>query len=491
MNSNLIEKSKITVAFLVFLLGIILTSWYSYATEKERIEGEIDSKLHSIAQAVPMVLPDRFHDTKMQKNTISPDTDFSNIKKLSNFATATGAKYAYTVFEDDKKIRFSASSATQEELKTGKNLTRFFDSYDDADPMLLEALKSGQHKYASYEDKWGHFRSVFVPLKSQNGNIYAVGVDIEVGSINDLLKKAALKGALSAATVLLFAIPIAFLYLGTLRHHNMILEQKVIGATDELRTLNASLEDRVAKEVEKNSKREKAMFEQSKLAQMGQMMQAVAHHWRQPLNALGMYVQNIHFLYDMKELSKEDMDSFKTESMDVIQKMSKTIDSFRNLFLPDAQRLDFCVEDAINEVIMIVTPKMEGDNIELIDTKAGRHVVSGYKNEFKQVFLNLLANAADETVKQNSDVKKIEIYTVKKEDNIEISVKDSGGGIASELIDRIFEPYFTTKEQGSGIGIGLYMSKELIERHFGGTLRAENTEGGAVFTISLPVRFLG
>jgi signal transduction histidine kinase len=116
----------------------------------------------------------------------------------------------------------------------------------------------------------------------------------------------------------------------------------------------------------------------------------------------------------MKELSKEDMDSFKTESMDVIQKMSKTIDSFRNLFLPDAQRLDFCVEDAINEVIMIVTPKMEGDNIELIDTKAGRHVVSGYKNEFKQVFLNLLANAADETVKQNSDVKKIEIYTVKK-----------------------------------------------------------------------------
>ena len=185
------------------------------------------------------------------------------------------------------------------------------------------------------------------------------------------------------------------------------------------------------------------------------------------------------------------MDSFKTESMDVIQKMSKTIDSFRNLFLPDAQRLDFCVEDAINEVIMIVTPKMEGDNIELIDTKAGRHVVSGYKNEFKQVFLNLLANAADETVKQNSDVKKIEIYTVKKEDNIEISVKDSGGGIALELIDRIFEPYFTTKEQGSGIGIGLYMSKELIERHFGGTLRAENTEGGAVFTISLPVRFLG
>ena len=76
-------------------------------------------------------------------------------------------------------------------------------------------------------------------------------------------------------------------------------------------------------------------------------------------------------------------------------------------------------------------------------------------------------------------------------DNIEISVKDSGGGIALELIDRIFEPYFTTKEQGSGIGIGLYMSKELIERHFGGTLRAENREGGAVFTISLPVRFLG
>lgn len=491
MNYNLIEKSKTIVAFLVFLSGIILTSWYSYATEKGRIEEEIDSKLASIAQAVPLVLPDRFHDAKIQKNTISPDADFLNIKKLSNFATATGVKYAYTVFEDDQKIRFSASSATEEELKTGKNLTRFFDAYDDADPKLHEALKTGQHKYASYEDKWGHFRSVFVPLKSQNGNIYAVGVDIEVGYINDLLKKAALKGALSAATVLLFAVPLAFLYLGTLKHHNMLLEQKVKAATDKLRTLNASLEERIKEEVEKNSKREKAMFEQSKLAQMGQMMQAVAHHWRQPLNALGMYVQNIHFLYDMKELTKEDMDGFKNESMDVIQKMSKTIDSFRNLFLPDAQRLDFCVEDAMNEVITIVTPKMTGDNIELVDNKAGRHIVSGYKNEFKQVFLNLLTNAADETLKQNGENKKIEIFSLKKDDNIEICVKDFGGGIPSELVNRIFEPYFTTKEQGSGIGMGLYMSKELIERHFGGTLRAENAEDGTLFVISLPVRFLG
>lgn len=102
------------------------------------------------------------------------------------------------------------------------------------------------------------------------------------------------------------------------------------------------------------------MFEQSKLVQMGQMMQAVAHHWRQPLNALGMYVQNIHFLYEMKELTKEDMSSFKDDSMDVIQKMSKTIDSFRNLFYPMRKRLDFCAEDAINEVITIVTPKMSG-----------------------------------------------------------------------------------------------------------------------------------
>ncbi len=254
-----------------------------------------------------------------------------------------------------------------------------------------------------------------------------------------------------------------------------------------LEVYNQDLEERVKKETAKRLDTERALIQQAKMALMGDMIGAIAHQWRQPLNALGLYIQDVPSAYKSGELDQAYLDNFKAESMNIVQAMSRTIDDFRNFFAPNKKKESFCVEDALTETLRIVSVQMNNYFIDIRFEHDGRNYITGYKNELEQVFLNILSNAKDALLEVNPASKFISIKVEGVEDYVNIVFEDSAGGIKDDIIERIFEPYFTTKEQGKGTGIGLYMSRQIIERHLFGKLSVTNGAYGARFFIQLPI----
>jgi C4-dicarboxylate-specific signal transduction histidine kinase len=253
-----------------------------------------------------------------------------------------------------------------------------------------------------------------------------------------------------------------------------------------LELYNKNLEQMVKEETEKRMDSEKALMEQSKMALMGDMIQAIAHQWRQPLNALGLYIQDVPAAYKVGEINKEYVENFKNGAMNIVQAMSRTIDDFRNFFAPNKTKQTFCIEEALEDTLRIVSVQMQNHFIDVNFEHKQKHHTIGYKNELEQVFLNLISNAKDAIIELDPKEMFINISIESDDQNIIINFEDSGGGIPDEIMSRIFEPYFTTKEQGKGTGIGLYMSKEIIERHLHGKLSVSNGKYGAKFTIELP-----
>jgi signal transduction histidine kinase len=248
----------------------------------------------------------------------------------------------------------------------------------------------------------------------------------------------------------------------------------------EINNLNKSLELKIKKAVEENSKKDKMLFEQSKLAAMGEMIGAIAHQWRQPLNAIGINIQNLEDDYEDGLVDEKFIREFIEKNMNIIHFMSRTIDDFRDFFKVDKDKKIFNIKKAVEDVVNIQSIQFKNHNIDL-QIKGEDFSIVGYESEFKQVILNLINNAKDAILENNIPYGIVEIILDGK--NKELSIKDNGGGIPEDVIDRVFEPYFTTKEQGKGTGIGLYMSKLIIEDNIGGKLIAKNAGDGAVFTI--------
>ncbi len=250
-----------------------------------------------------------------------------------------------------------------------------------------------------------------------------------------------------------------------------------------IKDINKGLKEKVKKAVEENTKNLEILQQQSKLAAMGEMIGMIAHQWRQPLNALAL---NIQFLPEMlsDECDKkviEKLEKFSKDNMQTIKFMSHTIDDFRNFFKKDKEKVEFDVTEEINKVLDIQNPQLKDHNIELIKNLKPIKV-KGFKNEFKQVILSLISNAKDAIVKQNKKgIIKISNYELN--DEVVVIIEDNGGGIDENIIDKIFEPYFTTKET-QGTGLGLYMSNEIIKR-MGGKIEVKNTEQGVKFIIRL------
>ncbi len=260
---------------------------------------------------------------------------------------------------------------------------------------------------------------------------------------------------------------------------------------EEILDLNNNLFEKVKKEVAKNRSKDQLLAEQSKMASMGEMIGAIAHQWRQPLNALGMQIQFFEDDFEDDLIDKEYVQEFSHDSMKLINFMSKTIDNFRNFFRTDKTKVVFSVENGIKDVINILSSQLENHNIKLI-VNGDDFSTLGVQNEFQQVALNIINNSRDALMEIkswdfNQNSPKIEILLEVKKDKGIIQIKDNAGGIPNDIINKVFEPYFTTKEQGKGTGIGLYMSKTIIEKNMNGQLTILNDKEGAVFFIELPL----
>jgi C4-dicarboxylate-specific signal transduction histidine kinase len=266
---------------------------------------------------------------------------------------------------------------------------------------------------------------------------------------------------------------------------NRLLESKVEQKTRELNELNLDLKRQVELEVKKNRDKDKVMFQQARLAQMGEMIGNIAHQWRQPLNEIALVIQSFELAQLKGDLSEEFIENRVQKANHIIKSMSSTIDDFRNFFDPNRKKRLFSLKESIKKAIFMVKASFENNSIKLLENLESDAEFMGFENEFEQVILNILSNAKDTLIDRATQNREVKI-SLRVEGSIFIDIIDSGGGIDLDIIDRIFEPYFTTKEQGKGSGIGLYMSKQIL-KNMRGDISVSNIDGGAKFLITLPI----
>ncbi len=227
------------------------------------------------------------------------------------------------------------------------------------------------------------------------------------------------------------------------------------------------------------------LIQQGRHASMGEMIGNIAHQWRQPLNALALSIQKIGLYHKKGVLDEEKIESSIDKSMDLINGMSGTINDFREFFNPNKTKEIFRVRDAIEKAHTIVESAFESHTIGFTLDISDEIEIEGYKNEFSQVIVNLLNNAKDVLVENSINPAYITVAAHRDQEGLSVQVYDNGGGIPDAVIEKIFDPYFSTKDEGKGTGIGLYMSKMIIEDHMKGRLSVCNVDGGACFTIRL------
>jgi C4-dicarboxylate-specific signal transduction histidine kinase len=231
--------------------------------------------------------------------------------------------------------------------------------------------------------------------------------------------------------------------------------------------------------------KEQMLLQQNRLAAMGEMINNIAHQWRQPLNILGLSVQQMRMFYDNGLFSQEYLHESVNKSMDLINHMSRTIDDFRDFFKPDKEKSGFTIHDMVTRAISLVEDSFRNSHINIeIDVQANPSI-TGFPNEYSQVLLNILVNAKDVLLERRPDNAKVTVTLTEEGCRAVVIVADNAGGIAEEIIDKIFEPYFTTKGPNRGTGIGLFMSKIIIEKNMDGRLSVRNSAEGAEFRIEV------
>ncbi len=266
--------------------------------------------------------------------------------------------------------------------------------------------------------------------------------------------------------------------------YNLTLESEIEKKTETLKKLNTNLEIRVKEEVEKQLTQEEMLLRQSRMASMGEMIDAIAHQWRQPLMNINAVMMNL----DRGIEKGQDITQLKEKVLEVFSltaHMSHTIEDFRNLLKVEKEKSEFLVSDVITTVLELIKSNLKG--IDISSNLQDEISIKSYKSELSQVLITLLANASDALHIKNIVDKKIYIGLKENTTNIILSIEDNAGGINNENTSKIFDPYFTTKTQTGGTGLGLYIAKTIIEHNMNGTLSVVNTENGALFTIDIPI----
>ena len=240
--------------------------------------------------------------------------------------------------------------------------------------------------------------------------------------------------------------------------------------------------------------KERLLLQQSRMAQMGEMLSMIAHQWRQPLGAISSAIFGIQTKlatgkYDNQDSNEELYKFLNTKHKRIneyVQFLSTTIDDFRNFFKPDKKKELVTFENPIGRALLIVEGSLTSHGIDVAYTFNVNEKVELFQNEIMQVILNIIKNSEDNFIEKGTKDPKIRIETKIMPSHYEITISDNGGGISPHIIDNIFEPYFSTKDEKNGSGLGLYMSKMMIEEHSGGLLQVENIKDGVAFNILIP-----
>ena len=252
---------------------------------------------------------------------------------------------------------------------------------------------------------------------------------------------------------------------------------------EHIEEINRNLENRVKEEVDKNRQKDKQLLQQSRLAQMGEMISMIAHQWRQPLSAIGGASSAINLKAKLHKLDEAKAIELSNSISDNTQYLSGIINDFSSFFKPNQALSETSYDEIILSVLLIIETSIKNKNIAIIQEQSDHNRFHSYPSELKQVILNLLKNAEDILIKREIKNPYIKISTMTKSNEHILEISDNGGGIDKSITDKIFDPYFSTKEGKNGTGLGLYMSKMVIEEQCHGKISVSNSKDGAIFKI--------
>ena len=262
----------------------------------------------------------------------------------------------------------------------------------------------------------------------------------------------------------------------------------LVSTQNNLQLLNINLEKQVEKELEKRMKSEKELSHKSRLESMGEMIDNIAHQWRQPLMNINAIFMNIDRAYELGKLDGRYLENNILDATTLTAHMSQTIEDFRSFFRKDKEMETVDINDIVAYSFSLVSSVSK--DITICFDKADNLSILVYKNELTQVVISIISNAVDVLKQRDIKDKKIFVSVQEHQKVIDIIIEDNGGGIANEHINRIFEPYYSTKHQYGGSGLGLYICKMIIEGHMDGSIEVCNTKLGAKFIITLKKELL-
>jgi C4-dicarboxylate-specific signal transduction histidine kinase len=263
------------------------------------------------------------------------------------------------------------------------------------------------------------------------------------------------------------------------RHEELLAAQQ-----KQLEEINSSLEHRIEKAVAELRNKDDILIQQSRLTAMGEMISNIAHQWRQPLNNIGLIVQSMQLAIKANDLTERQLDEDVAETMTELQHISETINNFRNFFSYEKEMGPFIINELVSRALLFVEPSLKSKGIRIELDEQPDVAAEGFPNEYLQALLNIILNARDALLEHQVAQPLISIRIFQENGRSVVTIRDNGAGIREDALPKIFDPYFTTKQQCNGTGIGLYMAKMIIEKKMHGSLSARNV-GGAEFRIEL------
>jgi C4-dicarboxylate-specific signal transduction histidine kinase len=476
---------------LMFLFGVIVIvmgiSWFHYANTKELLRQKVNHNLLAVGRNPSFILDDHLQNLAYNDQNISRQEDEATIKKLSKYNENAGTDYVYTLIKKGESIYFTSSSAKEEDYKNG-DVSYFMDKYDEATPLLHKVFQTHKITFEESTDRWGSFRSVFIPMQTAEGKWFVYGVDVDTYLLHQRVQEELEEVLIGNIVLIIFAFILMIYYKRFARQelHNIseiegALKKQIEEKTHELQTLNEQLEHRVAQEVEKNREKELLLQEQQRFAIMGELISMIAHQWRQPLNAISAATQVLKMKMRLNKLDNETIITVTDNIVSYTQHLSNTIDDFRSFTQKAKHKERVTYSEIIESVMGIMGASLKSKAITVELDLESDVVFKTLTSELKQVLLNLLKNSEDVLVDKGVANPRITIQTR----GTLLCVSDNGGGIEECVQETLFDPYVSTKKEKNGTGLGLYMSKIIIQEHCGGSLRVENTQEGAKFTIDL------
>ena len=321
-------------------------------------------------------------------------------------------------------------------------------------------------------------KNIFVSKTNIGNQNILIIYNSKMQTLKDLRQEDINMALIILAISIFISIPFAYLLSRPL--NNMF--DVVVQQSNKLHDLATTLDKKVEIETLKNAKKDRLLQHRSKMSELGDMIGNIAHQWRHPLTRLSLLLQNLK-AYKNKNKMTDDIFFDTLNKVDYqIEFMSNTIDNFKDFYKTDQNKEDFVIKDSLDDILKIIGSTLEHENIKINITDYDHYKINGNKNQFSQVMLNLIINAKDALRENKIDGPEINIHIHKYNNHCQIDVEDNAGGINKNIINDIFDPYFTTKKD-KGTGIGLYLCKTIIEEEMHGKLKVKNTSEGAKFTI--------